>query len=71
MPFKCGVHDFTSADKAEIEKHVNTLPHTTSGRGPCNICGKVTDFSHTGKRSMRVNPIICDDCKNDIRGGSA
>jgi len=67
MPFRCFAHDFESIDKAEIEKHMTTLEHTTVGQGACNQCGVETEFTFIGKRSMKKVPAICESCKAKIR----
>ena len=66
MVHKCSPCDFTSDNSEEVEKHYMTISHTSTGISACRICNAQTDYTHTGTRSRKKIPCICDACKKKI-----
>jgi hypothetical protein len=67
MTFKCYVHDFSTDDVDDWDKHNQDKEHTVTGTAPCNLCGIGTKFTFKGKRKLSSTPCICEDCKRGFQ----
>lgn len=67
MTFKCYVHDFSTDDVDDWDKHNQDKEHTVTGTAPCNLCGIGTEFIFKGKRKLSSTPCICEDCKRGFQ----
>ena len=63
MAFTCYVHDFSTDEIEEWDKHLQDKEHEAVGTAPCNLCGLQTDFKFKGKRTLARAPCICEECK--------
>jgi hypothetical protein len=62
----CGVHDFSTENPIEFERHLLEEAHYDSGYTPCAICGQRFDFTLEDKVSafaVRKNMASHPECK--------
>ena len=46
MTFICFVHDFSTDDIEDWDKHNQDKEHEVTGTAPCNLCGIAVSYTH-------------------------
>ena len=70
--FKCGIHEFSTSDPEEWDKHCSELEHEYDVHIPCaNLCGHAFHIKAKQKLSPLANRIprgyLCKDCKEKVK----
>ena len=70
--FKCGIHDFSTNDITESDKHFAELEHEYDLHIPCaNLCGKKIHIKPKQKLDVKAGRIprgyLCKDCQEKVK----
>lgn len=64
--FVCFVHNFTTDNIEDWDKHCFKTRHTISGSTGCVACGKMVQFNNLPFIGTGKSPNLkCEECSND------
>ena len=62
--FKCFIHNFSTSEPSEWQKHIGEKEHEYKGEAECVTCGDRVKLDWTGKLHNRFVPnVLCKECK--------